>query len=787
MDSVELCTDCELYKTSKVNALGGDGPVPCDLLFVGEAPGELEEQDGKVFVGRAGKKLNEILARVNLSRLDVRVENALGCRPPNNRTPTAKEIEACRPRLQRKIDATNPKVIIAMGSVAFKSVMESPGTVLTKMRGTVLTKNGRFVVPTIHPAAILHKAGEEVVVRKDFELALKVLNQEHLITEPSVRIVRNLVQLERLKGYLLNSPGFAFDLETVSFDWYSDEILCVSICVEPEIAFVVPILGQHQQELWEKGEYPKVWAILKEIFESPVPKYAQNNKFDCKFLAKKGIKVQNIAFDTILGHHLIDENAPHNLEFLVSYYLGEQRHDTELRSILTTRSMTFDNAPNEVLWKYGGADVAATIRIKKEEEKRLKGTGLEGFLSDFYLPLEEALLHMELNGVKIDLEKMKSASRIYSERATGLFLEMKFTVGVDFNPASVKQLREVLYGKLGLKAPMFTPRGSDSTSEAALTVLAEQSEIAKKVLEWRHLVKLKSTFLDGADGTGGLLRYVKDTGRIYPSYSATGTVTGRLACRDPNLQNIPVDPVIRNLFIAEDGNVFIEADYRQIELRVVAALAGDDKLMRELEAAEDAHTVMAAKLFKVPQDQVTQELRSKFKGIIFGVIYGRGAASVARDLGVSYDEANQWIKEFFEAFYLVQVWRSRTVMQTQAAGYVANAYGRRRHLSFEGEERDRAEAIRQSINSPVQGTAADTLNFATVRLHRLIRKSFPELKLLMTLHDALFFEVQKRLEGEAVRAIREIMEAPIEALRGSRIPVKIKVGKCWEDPNAKLC
>jgi len=563
-------------------------------------------------------------------------------------------------------------------------------------------------------------------------------------------------------------------------------IASVSICADPDLAFVVPLLGQGKQELWLKEEYPKVWELLKEIFESSVPKFAQNYKFDCKFLTKKGIKVNNITFDTILGHHLIDENSPHNLEFLVSYYLGEQRHDTELRSILTTRSMTFDNAPNEVLWKYGGADVAATIRIKGEEEKRLNGTGLMPFFSEFYLPLEEALMQMELNGVKIDLAKMREASQAYSEKAISLLCEMKFTTGVDFNPASIKQLREVLYEKLKLKAPLTTPKGGDSTSEAALKVLAEESDVAKTILNWRHTVKLKSTFLDGTDGNGGLLKFVKDTGRLYPSYSATGTVTGRLACRDPNLQNIPVDPLIRNLFVAEEGNVFITADYRQIELRVVAALAGDEKLMHELETAEDAHTLMASRMFKIPESQVTQKLRSIAKGIIFGILYGRGAASVARDLGVSYEEAAQWIKDFFDAFYLVQVWRSRTVNQAQQQGYIANAYGRRRHLSFEGEEKDRAEAIRQAINSPVQGTAADTLNFATVKLHRLIQSSFPELMLLMTLHDALFFEVPTKLESDAITMIKGIMEAPIDVLCGSRIPVKIEVGKCWEDPAARI-
>jgi DNA polymerase-1 len=770
-----------------VNALEGDGPIPCDLLFVGEAPGEMEEEQGKVFIGRAGQRLNEILGRVSLDRSKVRVENAVGCRPPNNRVPTTKEIDACRPRLWKLIEEVKPKVIVAMGSVAFKCVMESPGTLLTKMRGTVLERNGIKVVPTIHPASALRKIGEDVVIQKDFELALKVLKQQQLRTEGEVRIIRTLQHLEKLKKYLLQSPGFALDLETVSFDWYADEILCASFCADPKVAFVVPILGQGLQKIWADGEYSFVWALLKEIFESSVPKFAQNYKFDCKFLAKRGIRVHNITFDTLLGHHLIDENVQHNLEFLVSYYLGEQRHDTELRSILTTRKMTFDQAPNKVLWKYGGSDAIATIRVKEREEELLKEAGLLDFLRDFYLPLEDALLQMELNGVKVDLQGLKKASLVYAQRTDELQQELNRMVGKDFNLASVKQLREVLYSDLKLKAPLSTPKGGTSTSEAALIVLAETSKAAKKVLEWRHLMKLKGTFLDGKDGKGGLLKFVKDTGRIYPEYSAVGTVTGRLSCRNPNLQNIPTDPIIRNLFVAEEGNVFISADYRQMEARVAAALAGDMKLVEELDAVDDAFVYLASALFKVSKDQVTSELRSRVKGIFYGVLYGRGATSVAKDLGATYEEAEQWIREFFNTFYLLNVWRNRMVLQAQSKGFVVNAFGRRRHLNFNStDKKDIAESFRQAINSPVQSTASDCLSLATVRLHRATKESFPELKMLMTLHDALFFEVPSSLKKDAVSLVKGVMETPIEVLHGLKISVKIKVGACWEDPNCEV-
>lgn len=782
--SDQNCGDCILSSTSAINCMAGCGPSPCKLMLVGEAPGEEEEIFGKPFIGSAGVKLNSILNQAGIRRENCFITNVVRCRPPFNRKPVVGEIKACKRHLDGEIAIIKPEVIVCLGDIAYRAIVGYKG-ILSKVRGIPFKVDGRTVIPTFHPASIVRGLKEEMSIVRDLELAKSFLEKsEKTETEVQIRIIKTENEILQLIEFLKNSEEFSFDLETTSLDWYSGQILCVGISTVPGLSFVIPIRSGDKL-LWE---WDKIQSHLNEIFKLPAKKIAHNGKFDIQFLKHNGIEVNNFYFDTMIAHHLTNENVSHKLDFLSQYYFGGGREDSEF--ILTLGgSSDYSALPDKVLWKHCALDVDRTIRLSMYQYPLLEKKGLLPLFENLCMPLETALLNIEQNGIKVNVDKLnKFNTKVKNEidqMRTFLILKTRHS---DFNPNSTKQLREVLYDELGLSTRFRTPKGDKSTSEKALKALAsEGNEFVEALLEYRGLIKLKSTYLVSEDGSSGMLRFVKDDGRIHFNFSSVGTTTGRLASQRPNGQNIPSKGLvnIRNIFEADEGCNFIEADYRQIELRLVGLLSKDENLIKIIQESSNLHGEIAASIFGIPLDQITEKQIDLEKRIVFGVLYGAGSDTIYRLLDCVYSrgEVENWISTFFIKYPSVQVWRSQIVNRAMLDGYLINLFGRRRHLDFNNLNQD--EVKRQAVNFLPQSTAAEILSTSTILLDRRARAEFPWMKLISTIHDALYFIVPEERIEEATRVIFEVMERPIPELGDVRFPIKMKIGKYWDDKNSK--
>jgi len=690
-------------------------------MILGEAPGRDEDEQGTPFVGRAGQKLSQLLRRAGLDESKIFITNVCRCRPPGNRAPKPQECEACRPYLDAEISQVNPKVVVLMGNTALKVLGAGYRTVM-KERGEVYDWNGRKALVTLHPAVLLRKWEDEEVILSDLRLIPKLLDGSGQQETTDYRVVRDLPALRALTETLCSVEEFAFDIETRSFDWMTEPLLCMSFSYIPYTSYVVPVLGQHLSDIWLPEELIEVENLIRKIMTSPAGKIGQNYKFDAKFIVKRfGIKPTNVTFDTSLAHHIINENLMNNLEFLSNYYLGIARHDKELRAILTNRSMTFDLVPNEVLWPYNAEDADTTLRLKHIFEPKID----KKLYTRICMPLADTLLEMEMSGVYIDQKKLEENSARYKDMIHEEEQEIYRLVGHEFKLGSTQQLGKLLFTPEGLNLPSagLTEKGNFSTGRDELEELAgklrsekkvpeEKLVVLEKIVRWRNLRHWKNTFIDGNNGEAGLKRWIRPDGRIYPNYMQTGTDTGRLACREPNLQNIPRNAELRQQFAAPPGWLFWHLDYRQAEARAMAILSGCNKLIDAMRAGLDIHTTAASKLRHIPYDQVTREQRDLVKFVTHGLHYGRTIPSIAGEYGLPLEEVHTFVREYFEEYPEIARFMLEQVEKAQLGEPIINAYGRIRHLppTISGHEK------RVAINFPVSSSWADTLSLNTINV-----------------------------------------------------------------------
>jgi len=775
------CENCSLYGCGKIEPVG---PVPAKIMLVGEAPGATEVEQKRPFVGDSGLKLSSCLQKAGIKREDCYITNVVLCRPSLNRKPRSTEIKACSERLQEEISEVNPEVIVCLGDVAYKSLMGKLGNI-TDVRGTPFKLGSRTYVATFHPSTIIRGLKEETVLIKDLEVVNNLITG---VTKKDVQLrsVTTGEQAQELYEFLKTVDSFSFDLETSSLDWMTAWLLCLGIGTK-DVSFVIDC--NEKKGTKYNNQYLNMAPWIKKIMALPCLKVAHNGKFDVKFLWQRGIQVSNFSYDTILGHHMIDENVPHKLEFLGQYYLDETRDEQELRVISGT-DKDYTKAPDKLVWRHCGTDVDHTYRIFELQKKYLEEQNLYSFVTNFYTPLELILAKMEVTGVKVNKELLLEYDKKAAEEIAKAEVELALTLNDgSINLRSSQQVAQLLYKDLKLPAFYTTLSGSPSTSAKALTRLSKEndSDIARKILNYKYFTKLRSTYLAGLDGSSGLLPFIRDDGRIHFNFLAIGTVTGRLSSNSPNGQNIPGGDLInvRNIFIPDEGMDIIEADYRQVELRLVGLLSGDQKLLADMNASEELHKQLASTIFKIPFDQVTKTHTNIEKRVVFGLLYGSGVKKIREILDYEYslDDVRTWVTSFFEAYPQVQMWRLKIIREVENKGYLSNIFGRRRHINLQSS--DKHEGERQAINFPPQSGSADILNWSTVLMDKEIQDHFPEVKMLLTVHDALYFECPKSQTADFVQQVYSIMERPIPELGGVKLPVKIKVGSCWDDPNSK--
>ena len=584
--------------------------------------------------------------------------------------------------------------------------------------------------------------------------------------------------LQRLR----KAKEFAVDTETTSIDYMQAELVGISLCLDPGEACYIPLMHRYEnapQQL-DKAE---VLAALKPVLEDPaIGKIGQNIKYDAHIFIGEGIRMQGIAHDTMLESYVLNSTASrHNMDALAKYYLD---HDTIHYADIAGKGVkqkTFDQIELEQASDYAAEDADITLRLHRvlnaglqEDEK------LNRVYREIEMPLVDVLLDVEQNGVLIDQDMLRSQGREIDQKLGQIQEEIYQQAGEVFNLSSPKQIQAILYEKLELPILRKTPKGQPSTAEDVLEELAVDYEIPALLLEHRSLNKLMSTYIDKLPQ-----EINAKTGRVHTSYQQAVASTGRLSSTSPNLQNIPIRTAegrrIREAFVATDGCKILALDYSQIELRIMAHLSADESLLNAFAQGLDVHRATAAEVFGTGLEQVSAEQRRAAKAINFGLIYGMSAFGLGKQLSIGRNEAQQYVDTYFERYPGVKRYMEETKQLARDQGYVETVFGRRLYLpdinARNGNVRQYAE--RTAINAPMQGTAADIIKRAMIRVQAWLVDTKPHCKMIMQVHDELVFDVATDEVESCCAAIAELMTGAAEL--SVDLEVDAGVGSNWNE------
>ena len=557
-------------------------------------------------------------------------------------------------------------------------------------------------------------------------------------TPHTYKLIDTEDDMRKICDFFRTKRILSLDTETTSTDAMSAELVGLSFAVEEKEAFYVPVPDNRE-------EAQKIVNIFKTVYEDPsIVKIGQNIKYDLEVLAGYGVTLAGEMFDTMIAHYLLQPELRHNMDYMAEVYLGYRtiRID-ELIGPKGKKQRSMRELPPEQVYEYAAEDADITLQLRNILEPKLHEAGVDKLFYEIEMPLVRVLADMEMNGVRLDTASLAETSSILTQRMNAIEKEIYEMAGEEFNIASPKQVGEVLFGKMKIvEKPKKTKTGQYVTSEEVLQQLATKAPIVGKILEHRGLKKLLGTYVDA------LPKLINPrTGHIHTSFNQTVTATGRLSSSDPNLQNIPVrgedGKEIRKAFIPEEGCLFFSADYSQIELRVMAHLSGDANMIEAFREGYDIHAATAAKIYKEEIDSVTRDQRTKAKRANFGIIYGITVFGLAERLGISRSEATQLIDGYFATFPKVWDYMEQAKQTARERGYAETLFGRRRYLpdiaSHNATVRGFAE--RNAINAPIQGTAADIIKVAMVRIHRRFKELGLRSKMILQVHDELNFSV----------------------------------------------
>ena len=573
------------------------------------------------------------------------------------------------------------------------------------------------------------------------------------------------------------ADAIAFDTETTSLDYMQADLVGVSFAVEPGHAAYVPF-GHDYTGAPAQLASEVVLGKLRPIIESERPaKIGQNLKYDMSVLARAGIHLAGIEFDTMLESYVLDSTATrHDMDSLALKYLGHRTIHYEDIAGKGAKQLSFNQIPIEAAGPYAAEDADVTLRLHRVLRPRLEEHASLARLCDTVeTPLVPVLSRVERNGVRIDVRRLNQQSAELAERMREIEASAHESAGGPFNLGSAKQIRAILFDKLELPVLAKTPKGQPSTAESVLQELAFDHALPRLILEHRAVAKLKSTYTDALPACVN-----PATGRVHTSYHQAVASTGRLSSSDPNLQNIPVRTHegrrIRQAFVADPGFTMVAADYSQIELRIMAHLSGDAGLLEAFASGADIHRATAAEVFAGgAAGEVTDEQRRSAKAINFGLIYGMSAFGLARQLGIERGEAQSYVDLYFSRYPGVKAYMDATRESARDRGYVETVFGRRLYLpeirSSNIHRRQYAE--RTAINAPMQGTAADIIKRAMLDLDAWIAESGAPVRMIMQVHDELVFEVAGEAVGDVTPIIRERMSAAAELA----VPLVVDVGE----------
>jgi len=640
-------------------------------------------------------------------------------------------------------------------------------SLIPKLSSPELAPTGS-VAPVTQPARVVPGAP-----------SLATLTSAH--AEPS--IVDDPANLPAALAAWRRAPLLAVDTETTSLDPMRAELVGMSLAVAPGRSWYLPFAHVAPDGELAGGSAPRnlpplssePLAPLRELLSDPrVPKAGHNIKYDWLVLRRAGVELGGVSFDSMLASfvldpgrrsHALDDLARERLSLAVRTYaelVGRGRAERPFAAV-----------PLADAARYCATDSEIVLRLHAAFLPELEDHHLIRLLETIEMPLMPVLVDMESRGVRIDLTRLGEISRTFAGELTALERAIYHAAGTDFNINSTPQLRHVLFEKHQLPILKKTKTGPSTDYEVLEQLAAMGHEVPRLLIEYRELSKLKSTYVDALPG------YIHPlTGRIHTSFNQTGAATGRLSSSDPNLQNIPVrtarGEAIRRAFVAPPGAMLLTADYSQIELRLLAHLSGDPAFVEAFEQGGDIHRQTAAVIFGVAQDQVTPDMRARAKTINFGTIYGQGAFALSRQLGISQDDAKRFIEQYFTRFAGVRAWLDRTVAEAREKGYVETLFGRRRYIP-ELKDRNyniRAFGERTATNSPLQGSAADLIKIAMIRIAAGLRERGLASRMIIQVHDELVLEVPPG-EGEAAT---ELVKRHMEGAADLRVPLVVSVG-----------
>ncbi|MFX0542119.1 DNA polymerase I [Roseovarius sp. S4756] len=597
--------------------------------------------------------------------------------------------------------------------------------------------------------------------------------------------VQDMAALERWIEQIRAQGYVAVDTETTSLNEMQAELVGVSLATQPGQACYIPLAhkGEGEGDLFGGAALAEgqmaledALAALKPVLEdASILKIGQNMKYDAKVLARYGIEVSPFDDTMLISYALHAGLHGHGMDALSERYLNHT--PIPIKSLLGTgkSAVTFDRVPVDSAVKYAAEDADITLRLWTVLKPQLHRAQVTRVYETLERPLVPVLAHMERNGIKVDRDVLSRMSGAFAQKMAQLEEEIHELAGRKFNVGSPKQLGEILFDEMSLDGGKRGKTGAYATGADVLEDLATEHELPARVLDWRQISKLKSTYTDALQD-----HIDPETGRVHTSYMQAGANTGRLASSDPNLQNIPVRSEegrrIREAFVAPEGRVLVSLDYSQIELRILAHVAGIDALKEAFRDGQDIHAMTASEMFNVPMDQMTPEIRRQAKAINFGVIYGISGFGLARNLRIPRGEAQGFIDRYFERFPGIRAYMDDTVEFGKKHGFVQTLFGRKIHTPEIGAKGPRAGfAKRAAINAPIQGTAADVIRRAMIRMPDAI-EGLP-CKMLLQVHDELLFEVEEGAVDDVIKAARDVMEDAAEPVVKLSVPLTADAGQ----------
>lgn len=803
------CTACKMHRNAEKVCEVGFGNSTASIMVVSKMPNSSNYQ----------RMVEEALSQSGIDLADVYWASALKCRNFEDNASNG-DVKTCRSYLEQEIAAVRPKWILSFGNEALLATTGHSG--IMKYRSKVIDKGDYKVVPTIAPAAVMRNPGQRSSWEADLQFfSSQVYHKDAKLSEPKILYVNTKKKFDKLKVILAATEVLSYDIETVGFDEFNPDGAIVSLAGTSQLRsgkVIVWALPLYHPQSPFRSTWRKVLLKLAPLLEACPKQVAHNGKFDARWMRQYGVRM-GVTFDTMLACHLLDENLLKGLKPQANRRFGVGDWSIDTSELLDTPIM-------DVL-KYNALDTFYTYHIYLETKQELLDQPrlLRIFLK-LTMPANEMLIDVERRGIWIDREKLATNTKIAFDMRDSIEAKMmeyvpepsdeigwphkgksKRFAEVNFNASNFS--RWFLFKYLGLpelawgKDKDDGSQGDPSMAEAVMLELKGAHPIIDLYLERSKWQKYCSSFLTTYD------EIADANDRIHTTFKLAGTVTGRLSSgkadqekitskktviRGVNVQQVPRDPFIRGLFGAAPGYTFVEADFSQVELRVVAYLSGDRTMKHLYNTGQDIHLATASNVLGVPMSQVTKEDRKKAKAVNFGFVYGMGwrkfimTAFEKYELIFSEAEAQMIRKLFFEQFRGLLPWHARQRRLVNEHGRVQSPLGRIRHLPdvFSGEQGVRAEAERQAINSPVQSFASDMTMLSMLEIHKQFRAEQLEAHTIGTVHDALLFEVRNECVGDALPIIKDTMEnLPLERKFGVVLDIPIvsdlKVGTHWGD------